>query len=780
MKPAEFLAHFEHVSKVGGSQWRADCPACGDKKQHLYINFAPDGKVLLDCKKGCAFDDIVSATNIPQKNFFPDQPGHKRWELLREHVYTDIDGNILGKKSILRKPDGGKSAVWYRLENGTYVKGLNGMKFPLYHLHKFTKTTGTLVIVEGEKDVETVERFGIAATTSPNGAGARWKTEYNKFLKNRNVVIITDNDEAGEKYGAETASRISGAAAAVKLIKASEIYPDVPHKGDISDIAAGLGDKQAKKLLTEAVARTAEFVQSTAQIKSPKALPAVPASPVAPAAGSPPFETRDMTESPFYEKLIKLSPETYPGTDSGNSALFSRIFGDVCRYNATAKEWYIYRDGFWQSDTGGMQTSRLAKLMHGMLIKYSASVTNEAMQKPFLDNLSKMARLNVRENMIKDARDQCCFKTEDLDKDVFLFNCKNGTYDLRNGYFRRHSPNDLISRMSNVTFDENAECPDFEKFYREILMNDISKMLFLQTVFGYSLTGDTSEECFFILYGATTRNGKGTLMETISCMMGGESGYSAAAQPETFAYRQNRDSRQASGDIARLRGVRFLNVSEPPKGMRLDAALIKTLTGRDTITARHLHEREFQFTPNFKLCINTNYLPQVNDDTLFGSDRVRVVTFERHFGENERDLTLKDRLKSPENISGLFNWCLKGLERWHSKRLFIPDTVKAATAQYRDSSDKQAVFFKECMTADSSANTRAGEVFTVYKQWCKDNNFYAENKSNFFAGLRSKNLLADHATINGATAFNVICGYKISDEYLPQPDVNYNDPAPPF
>jgi putative DNA primase/helicase len=427
-----------------------------------------------------------------------------------------------------------------------------------------------------------------------------------------------------------------------------------------------------------------------------------------------------------------------------------------------------------------MKTSRLAKDMHRQLIRYSATITDEAAQKPFLDNLNRMSRLNVRENMIKDARDLNCFKTEDLDKNVWLFNCINGTYDLKNGYFRKHSPNDLISRMSNVFYDENAECPVFEKFYDEILMGNSDKKHFLQTVFGYSLTGDTSEECFFILYGATTRNGKGTLMETIAHMMGGDAGYAATAQPETFARKQNRDSRQASGDIARLKGVRFLNVSEPPKGMILDAALMKTLTGRDTITARHLHEREFQFIPAFKLCMNTNYLPQVNDDTIFGSDRIRVVTFERHFSDNERDRTLKDRLRSPENISGLFNWCLKGLERWKKEGLYIPNAIKAATEQYRNSSDKQATFFDECMIADNSACVKAKDVFDVYRSWCRDNAFYTENKSNFFAGLRSKNLLTDQAYLNGMMTHNVIQGYRIADEYLPQPDINYDNQTPPF
>lgn len=62
-----------------------------------------------------------------------------------------------------------------------------------------------------------------------------------------------------------------------------------------------------------------------------------------------------------------------------------------------------------------------------------------------------------------------------------------------------------------------------------------------------------------------------------------------------------------------------MNASEPPKRMLFDTALLKSLLGleRDSITARHLHQREFEFIPKFKLVINTNYLPTITDDTVF-------------------------------------------------------------------------------------------------------------------------------------------------------------------
>ena len=748
----EILRHFGGVKSAGASQYRANCPACGDTKGHLYIASAPDGKILLDCKKGCSFGDILTAAGLNASDCFAENPIRPDpWTLLREHSYTDLSGNILGKKQIYDTGGGKKQAVWYRLEKGRYVKGLGGTKMPLYHLDKLVKSGGTAVITEGEKDAETVERLGFAATTSPNGAGSKWRQEWNEFFRGKNVAVITDNDEAGEKYGMDAASSVCRTAAAVKLIRSSDIYSQVKPKGDISDIAAELGDAETKRLLIEAVKNAEPFHSPSKPDPSEKII--MPQKP----------------DGDILEVIKKLKPQVRFGyNDRGNGELFAAVFGKTARYNVTAKEWYVFEGGYWQTDTGAMQVNGLAKKLYDALLVYASSLTDES-KSSYIAHVNKLGRLNVREIMIKDARDRCFIKSEDFDKDPWLFNCKNGTYDLKNGYFRKHNPDDLMSKMSNVFYDENAESPDFEKFLVDIMSGDSEKKRYLLSALGYALTGDASQECMFILYGATTRNGKGTLMETISYMLGGENGYAMSAQPETLARRQNKDSRQASGDIARLKGARFLNVSEPQKNMVFDAALIKTLTGRDTITARHLHEREFQFVPEFKLFINTNHLPHVNDDTVFQSDRINVITFDRHFGDNERDVNLKDKLRTPENISGIFNICLKGLRNYLEHGLVRPRSVSAATELYRQQSDRQGVFISECLEADSLSSVKAKDVYEVYVRWCSENNFHAENKTNFIAGLRSKNLITDFKKIDGESCRNVICGYKISDEYYSEP-----------
>lgn len=296
------------------------------------------------------------------------------------------------------------------------------------------------------------------------------------------------------------------------------------------------------------------------------------------------------------------------------------------------------------------------------------------------------------------------------------------------------------------------------------------KIEYLQKAIGYSLTGATSQETCFILHGATTRNGKSTLTESIKYLLGN---YAMQMNPETLTKRQN-DSKTASGDIARLDGIRFLNVSEPSQNMILDEALIKKLTGRDTITARKLYESEFEFIPEFTLFMNTNHLPQISDDTVFASGRINIITFDKHFTAEEQDTSLKDKLKAPEVLSGILNWCIEGLKMFNETGLVPPQSVINATNKYKEDSDDISRFMNNCLVP-SKANLPAKEAYENYLKWCNDSNIINKNKQSFFEVLRNRNILKLSGTVDGKTIKNIICGYSIAPDWLYLQRVYYDD-----
>lgn len=457
-------------------------------------------------------------------------------------------------------------------------------------------------------------------------------------------------------------------------------------------------------------------------------------------------------------RMRALHPEMLPTFDDVTCAkLFADVFADKLRFCSTAANYYFYDGARWRLDEANIRAARCAKTFAMLLVKLGSEQTSLENQKRFFQAANKYTSLHCRETLLRDARDVYAFSRADLDSDDDLFNVENGTINLATGEFYQHRASDLLSKVANVTYDATARSADFEKFIGEIMQADVEKSKYLQKVCGLSLTADTSNEQCWLLYGASTRNGKSTLVETVSHVLGD---YSTAALPETLAMRKSKDTRSASGDIARLDGARLVVMSEPPRRMLFDVALLKTLLGRDAITARQLYEREFTFTPKFKLVINTNSLPLVNDNTLFQSGRVVVVPFTRHFEPAEQDRTLKTRLQSSSNASGILNWLLDGLRLYRAEGLKQPPSIVQATDEYRKNSDKIGLFVSECLHP-CKQNVAASAVYNVFASWCDENGFGVENKRNFFDELAARKLLVPSATVNGRTVRNAVKGYAI-------------------
>lgn len=111
-------------------------------------------------------------------------------------------------------------------------------------------------------------------------------------------------------------------------------------------------------------------------------------------------------------------------------------------------------------------------------------------------------------------------------------------------------------------------------------------------------------------------------------MQGALGDYARELNPAALAATRTNNAGAPSEEFARLRAVRLVVAQEAPANMLLDAALLKTLTGRDRIIARYLYQQSFEYTPEFVIFLSTNHLPRVNDMTLFSSNRLIVVPFD--------------------------------------------------------------------------------------------------------------------------------------------------------
>lgn len=374
------------------------------------------------------------------------------------------------------------------------------------------------------------------------------------------------------------------------------------------------------------------------------------------------------------QKVAALSPaenDRYPWNDIGNGRLFADVFKDIARFVPERKQWFIYDSTRWVPDTGALKAMELCKDLADALMRYTLDIHDEHKRKSYIDYCRKWQSRHVRITILCDAQSVYPIPMQEFDRDKDLLNCANGTIDLNSMQFREHNPEDRLTKIIPVEYIPGARSERYDRFISEIMSGDIQRARFLQKSIGYALGGDTRFECMFFLYGATIRNGKGTLMESILRVMGD---YGKSVRAETLAQRHNVNSQAPSEDLARLAGVRLSNIAEPSRGMVLNAAQVKNMTGNDTINARFLHENSFDFEPQFKIYVNTFYLPAITDTTMFTSERVLIIPFDKHFEAWEQDKTLKDAFRKPEVQSAILNWLLEGYRLLQTEGFLPPQS----------------------------------------------------------------------------------------------------------
>ena len=211
----------------------------------------------------------------------------------------------------------------------------------------------------------------------------------------------------------------------------------------------------------------------------------------------------------------------------------------------------------------------------------------------------------------------------------------------------------------------------------------------------------------------------------------------ASVSPVSIICKTDRakNAEAASPTIAALKGKRFVTMAESNQYGKLDEEVIKQLTGGEEITARNLYESMMTFLPQFTMWLSCNDLPSVQDKSLFASDRVRVIEFNRHFTEEERDESLKDAFRTPDAMKGIFTWLVIGYFRYKRFGLKMSEKMKEVIKQYERDNDLVLQFLEERCERNENASTRAKSLFDAYKIWCKSNGYYVCTSKKFNAGL---------------------------------------------
>lgn len=382
-------------------------------------------------------------------------------------------------------------------------------------------------------------------------------------------------------------------------------------------------------------------------------------------------------------------------TDVGNAQRFVYEHGHDVRWVGKWESWLVWDGKRWSIDET-LAVVRMAKAtVHSLWEAVGRAGADEraALGKHWLHTATKYGI----DAMLQLAKSEpgVAITVDDLDQNPWLLNVQNGTIDLRTGTLGPHERRHLITKLTDIPYDPTATCPAWEAFLLQIFSGDVALVDYVQRAIGYSLTGDMREECMFLLYGSGA-NGKSTLLEMIAHVTGE---YGTTAEFDTFTETRQANSGGPSGDRARLLGSRFVRASEMREGQRMNEAVIKSMTSREKQVARHLRQSEFEFYYTHKLWLASNHKPVIRGTDHAIWRRMRLVPFHVTIRDEDKDADLLDRLK--RELPGILRTSVDACLGWLEDGLRPPESVRLATAVYREESDVLGAFLADsCWTDD--------------------------------------------------------------------------------
>lgn len=424
-------------------------------------------------------------------------------------------------------------------------------------------------------------------------------------------------------------------------------------------------------------------------------------------------------------------PQFFNNTDLGNAKRLVQVQGKDMRFCHPWGTWMVWDGKRWSNDDTGaaerkakdtiMSLYDIASKSEDFTIR--ESLTKHALKSESAARISSMLSLTRSEPGIPVLPD-------DIDRDPWLFNCANGTLNLKTGQLEPHNRANFITKTSSIEYDPKAPYLKWQEFLYTIMDGNRELVQFLKRAIGYSMTARTTEHVIFFLYG-NGANGKSTFIEAIRSVLGD---YSQQMPTDSLMAKDRGNG--IPNDIARLKGARFVACSETEEGRRLSEVQVKQLTGGDTISARFLHGEFFDFRPTHKLFVTTNHKPIIRgtDDGIWR--RIRLVPFAVTIPEANRDPLLLQKLR--EESAGILAWAVQGCLEWQKNGLGLPSEVKQATDEYRREMDALGDFLKDCCEEISMYTVPASDLYKAYQDWCESGGEFCYSQRKFGAALTER------------------------------------------
>jgi len=418
---------------------------------------------------------------------------------------------------------------------------------------------------------------------------------------------------------------------------------------------------------------------------------------------------------------VAINDNKFSYSDTGNAEEFVSIFGKSIRYNRDNKMWMIWNGLYWEFDV----LEKIKVLADDFIDRLKANSDMILMDKDYRKNIERLLSSNGKEMMIKEAQhipNIPCQNT-DFDKDIYKINCRSGVLDLKTGNIQDHLPSLMQSKFCNCEITKKRP-EKFLKFLDETFSGDKEVVRYILTVFAICLTGDTTEQKIWYLVGDGS-DGKSLLVKVISYVLGD---YSATASTDLIIDKKYQS--QNISEVARLKGKRMVSISETKTEDKLDEAGVKNMTGGDSIVARFLYCNEFEYTPEFKILMMSNYEPRIVGNDHGIRRRIKIIRFQHTIADEEQDRHLYEKLIAEKNE--IFSMLVDYYREYLKSGLVEPKKVTDWSQGYFKDNDVVQQWIDEDCIVGNGFHDEANNLWADFKMWYDKRNEYFKYSQTLF------------------------------------------------
>ncbi|MFW6025857.1 MAG: DNA primase family protein [Candidatus Woesearchaeota archaeon] len=389
-------------------------------------------------------------------------------------------------------------------------------------------------------------------------------------------------------------------------------------------------------------------------------------------------------------------------------------------YNHRDQKFYLYENGFWQRKT----SMDLTKSIRSILRKIKKSWSRTSNAKEVIEAL----KLILSDERYPDLFDP------GKSPDFKHINVKNGMLDWKSGGLKQHHKDYFSIFQLNIEYEPEASYDKWEEALKSWL-SDEETILFLQEYIGYMLIPDTSFHKSVILYGEGS-NGKSTFLKVIQKLFGDLN----LANVSLNEFSDPNSARWASFRLV----DKLVNIcSDVDPQCISKTGPLKTLIAGETSKAEEKYHTPFDFIPVCRFLFSSNELPRSKDKSDGWYRRLEFVEFPNSFSAEDENFDRFLDKKLQYELSGIFNWALKGLRRLYENNSFtISSSMKRLKSQYLLVNDPIREFAKDNLLITQNHTddfVKTEKVYKKYNKWAKKNGFKKPMHKSAFSE-RSKKL----------------------------------------